>query len=75
VAGALLVLAGAYVAWYGWIEIGGNANDPTVSRVTDWSANVQQWMDQNRDLILVAFVAAVVAVVAYVAYNRKADVR
>lgn len=75
VAGALLVLAGAYVAWYGWLEIGGDAQDPTVNRVTDWSASVQTWMDQNRDLILVAFVAALVAVGAYVAYNRKADVR
>ena len=75
VAGGLLVLAGAYVAWYGWIEIGGDVNDPTVNRVTDWSASVQRWMDQNDDLILVGFVAALIAVVAYVAYNGRADVR
>src|SRR5207237_1188651 len=40
VAGALLLLAGAYVAWYGWIEIRDDPNDATVSRVNDWSATV-----------------------------------
>ncbi|HEV3227530.1 MAG TPA: cytochrome c biogenesis protein CcdA, partial [Acidimicrobiales bacterium] len=34
-AGVLLVLAGAYVAWYGWLEIRRESNDATVNRVTD----------------------------------------
>src|SRR4051812_6391748 len=75
IAGGLLLLAGAYVAWYGWLEISKDTNDATVNRVTDWSYTVSDWMQRNRDLIGVAFVAAVIAVVAYVAYNRRADVR
>jgi sulfite exporter TauE/SafE len=75
IAGGLLVLAGAYVTWYGWIEIRGNVDDPTVARVTDWSNSVSTWMQQNRDLLGVAFVAALLASASYVAYNRRAHVR
>ena len=31
IAGGLLVVTGAYVAWYGWVEIRGTADDPTVT--------------------------------------------
>lgn len=75
IAGGLLVLAGAYVAWYGWIEIRGNVNDPTVTRVTDWSASAQRWLQDNQDLVAVAFAAVVIGVASYVMYNRRADVR
>lgn len=47
ISGAMLVLAGAYVAWYGWFEVrtfnGGSGQDPVVSRAID----VQSWL-QNR---------------------------
>src|SRR5206468_3530695 len=75
IAGVLLVLAGAYVAWYGWIETRDNKQDATVDRVTSWSYTVQDWMQQNRDFLIVGFVAVLAAVVAYVTYNRRADVR
>jgi cytochrome c-type biogenesis protein len=75
IAGALLVFAGAYVAWYGWIETRDNKQDATVSRVTDWSATAQTWLHDNQDLVLVAFVAALLGVASYVLYHRKADVR
>jgi hypothetical protein len=40
--GALLVVAGAYVAWYGWFEIrtlsGGDGSDPIVDRAVEMSS-------------------------------------
>ena len=41
IAGALLVAAGAYVAWYGWYEIRSGRNDAAVDRVTDEHASVR----------------------------------
>ena len=45
--GYLLVLAGAYVAWYGWFEIrtlnGGNGSDPVVDR----ALVVQGWLQDG----------------------------
>jgi hypothetical protein len=75
IAGGLLVVAGAYVAWYGWIEIRDDPQDATVSHVTDWSYQVQDWMQQNRDLIIVVCIAAVLVVGAYAAYMRREHVR
>ncbi len=47
IAGGLLVIAGAYVAYYGWYEVrifnGGNVDDPIIDRASE----IQQWM-QNR---------------------------
>jgi cytochrome c biogenesis protein CcdA len=74
IAGGLLVLAGAYVAWYGWIEIRKTSNDATVNRVTDWSFTVGDWLQANRPLVIVAAVAAVVAGVLMAARSRRRDV-
>lgn len=45
--GALLVVAGAYVAWYGWFEVrtlrGGDGSDPIVDRAT----RLQTWLQQR----------------------------
>ena len=35
IAGGLLVVAGAYVAWYGAVEIRNTTNDATVAQVTE----------------------------------------
>jgi cytochrome c-type biogenesis protein len=44
VSGALLVLAGAYVAWYGWWEIRGDfGEDPVVDRAID----VPEWLSDR----------------------------
>ena len=77
IAGALLVLAGAYVAWYGWIEIRKDPNDATVSRVTDWSATTADWLQRNNDVIVVlaAGALAIGLVVVAVSRRRGADVR
>lgn len=75
IAGALLVLSGAYVAWYGWIEIRKDPNDATVKRVTDWSFTVGNWLDQNQNLIVLLFALAVIGAVSYSAWSRRAHVR
>jgi cytochrome c biogenesis protein CcdA len=71
IAGALLVVTGAYVAWYGWIEIRGSTNDATVSRVSDWSAQVADVISDNWALLGVAFAAVVLCGVAYLAFVRS----
>lgn len=47
VSGALLVLAGVYVAWYGWFEVrtlgGGSGRDPVVTRAIE----VQAWLQRT----------------------------
>ncbi|MFY1673139.1 cytochrome c biogenesis CcdA family protein [Plantactinospora sp. WMMB334] len=49
VAGGLLVLAGGYVAWYGWYEIrvfrGGADADPVVDTVATVQATIAGWVD------------------------------
>ena len=75
VAGALLLLAGAYVAWYGWIEIRDDPNDATVTRVTDWSATVADWLQTNRDVIVVLALGALAVGGVFAARSRRADVR
>jgi cytochrome c biogenesis protein CcdA len=57
--GALLVVAGAYVAWYGWYEADrlGEA-DPFVDRVTGWSDDIAAWL-QDRGGTTVGLVLAV----------------
>jgi hypothetical protein len=49
VSGALLVVAGAYFTWYGIYELRVR-DDPTaapgpVDTVTEWSADISQWID------------------------------
>lgn len=49
VAGALVVAAGAYIAWYGWYEIRIDRDlrgDPAIDRVTGWSSAVTDWVNQ-----------------------------
>jgi len=75
IAGGLLVVAGAYVAWYGWIEIRKTSNDATVNRVTDWSFTVGDWLQANRALVIVATVAAIGGAVVMAARTRRANVR
>jgi cytochrome c-type biogenesis protein len=48
VSGALMVLAGAYVAWYGWYEIralrGDVTADPVVSAAVSVQAAIARWV-------------------------------
>jgi cytochrome c biogenesis protein CcdA len=74
IAGALLVLTGAYVVWYGSVEIRKTTDDATVNRVTDWSFQVGDVISQNRTLLGIALAAVVVAGLAYVVLARDGRV-
>jgi len=72
VSGALLVLTGAYLVWYGLHELDlryrdGDASDPIVGRVTGWSGEISRAVQDvggvEVGLVLALFVAAVALVV------------
>src|SRR3954453_4864794 len=65
IAGALLVLTGVYVAWYGWIEIRKSPDDATVAKVTVWSAQAADVISHNRTFLGVVLAAVVAGAVAY----------
>ena len=75
IAGGLLVAAGAYVAWYGWYEIRSGRDDVAVDRVTGWSFSAGDWLQQNRDAIVLVFALLVLIAGWYAARGRKANVR
>ena len=75
IAGGLLVVAGAYVAWYGWFEIREGQDDATVDRVTDWSFTAGDWLQQNRELIVMVFALLLLVAGWYAARTRKTSVR
>jgi cytochrome c-type biogenesis protein len=73
ISGGLLLLAGAYVAWYGWYEknrIGDE--DPFVDRVTGWSADVSAWVQERGGTTVGLALAVVIAGAAlYVAGRTR----
>lgn len=65
ISGVLLVVAGAYVAYYGWYELriaaGGALDDPLISTATRIQGFMAGWIDRlGPGLIVVAFAACVV---------------
>lgn len=78
VSGALLVAAGAYIAYYGWWELRGDFDaDPIVDGALDVQAWLANWVDSlSRGLLLLLLAsAAVVAVVSSRRQRRKAAPR
>lgn len=75
VAGGLIVVAGVYVAYYGWYELrvfdGGSADDPIVQR----AIRIQNWLTQHvvpdNPASTALLIAAVLAAVALVAAGRR----
>ena len=74
--GAMLVLAGAYVAWYGWFEVrtlnGGDGRDPLVQRAIDVQSWLQSRIVPERPVAALGWSLLVLAVVAaaFVAWRR-----
>jgi len=68
VAGGLLCVAGAYVAYYGWYDIqlerGGSAPTGPVDAVGDWSGRVTAWVDGlgNGPVLVTGIALAAVAI-------------
>ena len=76
--GALMVLAGAYVAWYGWYEIrafpGGTGDDPIVDTAATIQSAVAGWLDRlgpTAVAVAVAVLLAVTATAAALARGRR----
>jgi cytochrome c biogenesis protein CcdA len=66
VAGGLVALAGAYVAYYGWLEVQlGRTGDVPSSSITDvvagWSSDVTQWIDDVGSVRIGVVVAILLA--------------
>ncbi len=74
--GALLVLAGTYVAWYGWFEIrvlsGQVTSDPVVSWAIGVQAAVTRWVASlGAGTILVLAVLLVAGLIALIVVPRR----
>jgi len=73
--GLLLVLAGAYVAYYGWYEIrvfrGAAAGDPVVDAATAIQRTLTGWLDRIGALPIAVALAALLAVTALFAAVRR----
>jgi cytochrome c-type biogenesis protein len=79
VAGGLVALAGAYVAYYGWLELrvaraqgGVIPTSGITDRVTDWSYDVSDWIERTGPVRIAVVVAAALAAVALWAARQGA---
>ena len=76
VAGGLVALAGAYVAYYGWLEVRlGQAGAVPGSNITDvvagWSSDVTRWIDEAGSVRIAVAVAVLLTGIAVgVRYGR-----
>jgi cytochrome c-type biogenesis protein len=80
VAGGLVALTGAYVAYYGWLELrvyggGGRVPESAVTdRVTDWSFDASGWVaDVGAVRLAVVLAVALAAVVGALAVARRSS--
>lgn len=73
ISGGLLVIAGLYVAYYGWYELHRLGDeDAAVDRVTGWSSDVAVWVTDIGPTTLGLLLAVVVAAAALlVATSRR----
>ncbi len=73
--GALLVLAGAYVAWYGWFEIrvlaGDITSDPLISAAVDVQAAISRWVAGVGSAGLLVAAAGLAALLAATVLLRR----
>ncbi len=71
ISGGLLILAGAYLAWYGWYEVRVNRGDLStpgpVAWVTDLSADLTNWVQNTGPTRLAMLLALVVCIALLVA--------
>jgi len=77
ISGGLLVVAGAYVAWFGWYEIDRlGEEDPFVDRVTAWSDDAAAWIQERGGTTVgLALAVAIGAAAVFVAAARTRRAR
>jgi cytochrome c biogenesis protein CcdA len=65
--GGLLVLAGAYVAWYGWFEVrvlnGGGSEDPIINRAISFQSWLQNAVVPDRPVTAALWLVGILALV------------
>jgi cytochrome c-type biogenesis protein len=72
IAGALLVLTGAYVAYYGIVEIrGASTGGSVIDNATSWSSSMNIWLDENRNLVGVVLGLCVASALVFVLFARR----
>lgn len=75
ISGALLVLTGGYVAWYGWYEIrifrGDRTDDPVVDGAVRVQRAVSGWLDALGPAVVAGVLAALLAGAVGVALVRR----
>jgi cytochrome c biogenesis protein CcdA len=72
ISGGLLVVAGLYVAYYGWYELRRlGEEDRTVDLVTGWSNEVSVWVHDVGPTRLGLFLAVIVAAAAIAVATRR----
>jgi cytochrome c-type biogenesis protein len=78
VAGGLVALAGAYVAYYGWLELrvaratGGTVpSSRIIDVVTGWSYDVSDWIERTGSVKLAVGLAVSLAAVALAVYGTR----
>ena len=73
--GVLLVVAGAYVAWYGWFEIrvlaGATTSDPVISAAVSVQSAVARWVSGFGPAGLLGIAAAMAAIGAAAVLARR----
>ena len=73
ISGGLLLVAGAYVAYYGWYERSSRFgdDDAVIDRVTGWSSNVSVWINDFGPVALGVVLATIVAAAAIAVATRR----
>lgn len=73
--GALLLVAGAYVAWYGWFEVrtlnGGDASDPIIDRAITFQSWLQNRVVPDRPAVAAVWALVLLLAVAAVTVARR----
>jgi len=75
VSGVLLLVAGAYVAWYGWFEVrtlnGGNGSDPIIDRAITFQSWLQNRVVPDSPVVAAVWIAVILGAIGAVVTVRR----
>ncbi|MGL4174108.1 MAG: cytochrome c biogenesis CcdA family protein [Actinomycetota bacterium] len=80
VGGALVLVAGAYITWYGWFELRVFAGTATSDPIVDTALRAQTWLSRTVDgfgttWVFIAIPVLVITAISMWAYRRQATHR